>query len=59
MAKRGPKTQAGKAVVRLNAVLSQTPLIPVLEAEEEWQTHRTRRAGTSSRTGSSTSWTWA
>ena len=46
MLKRGPKTDRGKAVVRLNAVrhavLSQTPVIPELETEEDWQAHRTR-----------------
>ncbi len=46
MPKRGPKTDRGKAVVRLNAVrhavLSQTPVIPELETEEDWQAHRTR-----------------
>ena len=44
MARRGPKTDRGKAVVRLNAVrhgvLSVTPVIPVLESEEDWQAHR-------------------
>jgi hypothetical protein len=44
MAKRGPKTEEGKAVVRLNAVrhgvLSTTPVIPDLEREEDWQAHR-------------------
>ena len=44
MAKPGPKTEAGKAVVRLNAVqhgvLSTTPVIPGLEREEEWDAHR-------------------
>src|SRR3990172_5106719 len=46
MPKRGPKTDRGKAVVRLNAVrhavLSQSPVIPDVETEEDWQTHRTR-----------------
>ena len=46
MPKRGPKTDQGKAIVRLNAVrhavLSQTPVIPDLETEEDWQAHRTR-----------------
>lgn len=46
MPKRGPKTSHGKAVVRLNAVrhavLSQTPVIPELETEEDWQSHRAR-----------------
>ncbi len=45
MPKRGPKTAQGKAVVRLNPVrhgiLSLTPVIPLLESEEEWQAHRT------------------
>ncbi len=44
MPKRGPKTDRGKAVVRLNAVrhgvLSVSPVIPVLESEEDWQAHR-------------------
>ncbi len=44
MPRRGPKTDRGKAVVRLNAVqhgiLSVTPVIPVLESEDEWQAHR-------------------
>ena len=44
MPTRGPKTDRGKAVVRLNAVrhavLSQTPVIPELETEEDWQAHR-------------------
>ena len=38
--KRGPKTAAGKAAVRLNplkhGVLSQTPVIPLVEREEDW-----------------------
>ncbi len=46
MPKRGPKTDQGKAVVRLNAVrhavLSQTPVIPEFETEQDWQAHRTR-----------------
>lgn len=37
----GPKTAAGKAVVRLNpmrhGVLSQTPVIPLVEREEDWE----------------------
>ncbi len=45
MAKRKPKTKAGKEVVRLNAVqhgiLSTTPVIPGLEREEDWEAHRT------------------
>ena len=44
MAKRGPKTEEGKAVVRLNAVqhgvLSTTPVIPDVEREEDWDAHR-------------------
>jgi len=44
MAKRGPKTEAGKSIVRLNAVhhgvLSTTPVIPGLEREEDWEAHR-------------------
>ena len=44
MARRGPKTQEGKAVVRLNAVrhgvLSTTPVIPHLENDEDWERHR-------------------
>ena len=43
MTKRGPKTTAGKDVVRLNAVrhgvLSTTPVIPDLEREEDWEAH--------------------
>ena len=43
MAKRGPKTEEGKAVVRWNAVrhgvLSTSPVIPGLEREEDWQAH--------------------
>jgi hypothetical protein len=43
MAKRGPKTEAGKSIVRLNAVrhgvLSTTPVIPDLEREEDWGAH--------------------
>jgi hypothetical protein len=46
MTKRGPKTEAGKSIVRLNAVqhgvLSTTPVIPPLEREEDWK--RTGRA---------------
>ena len=46
MPKRGPKTDQGKAIVRLNAVrhavLSQTPVIPEIETEEDWQAHRNR-----------------
>jgi hypothetical protein len=44
MAKPGPKTAKGKALVRLNAlqhgVLSTTPVIPGLEREEDWEVHR-------------------
>ena len=44
MAKRGPKTKAGKEIVRLNAVrhgvLSTTPVIPDLEKKEDWEAHR-------------------
>ena len=44
MAKQGPKTEEGKAIVRLNAVqhgvLSTTPVIPDLEREEDWDAHR-------------------
>ena len=39
--KRGPKTAAGKAVVRLNpvrhGVLSQTPVLPLVERQEDWE----------------------
>ena len=46
MPKRGPKTDRGKAAVRLNAVshavLSQTPVIPDVETEDDWQAHRSR-----------------
>jgi hypothetical protein len=38
--KRGPKTEAGKAIVRLNpvkhGVLAQTPVLPLVEREEDW-----------------------
>ncbi len=44
MAKPGPKTQAGKKIVSLNAVkhgvLSTTPVIPGIEREEDWEAHR-------------------
>ena len=44
MAKRGPKTEEGKSIVRLNAIqhggLSTVPVIPGLEREEDWQAHR-------------------
>lgn len=40
-AKRGPKTAAGRARMRLNpikhGVLSQTPVIPLVEDESEWE----------------------
>ncbi len=43
MAKRGPKTKAGKKIVRLNAVkhgiLSTTPVIAGIEREEDWEAH--------------------
>ena len=43
MGKRGPKTKAGKNIVRLNAVkhgvLSTTPVIPGIEREEDWEAH--------------------
>jgi hypothetical protein len=43
VAKRGPKTEKGKSVVRLNAIqhggLSTVPVIPGLEREEDWQAH--------------------
>lgn len=39
--KRGPKTEAGRAAVRLNpikhGVLSQTPVIPLVEKAEDWE----------------------
>jgi hypothetical protein len=38
--KSGPRTERGKSVVRLNpirhGVLSQTPVIPLVEREEDW-----------------------
>ena len=41
MAKRGPKTQAGKEAVRFNAaqhgILSESPVIRGFEREEEWE----------------------
>lgn len=44
MAKRGPKTDGGKARVRLNAVkhgvLCNAPVISGAESEEEWEAHR-------------------
>jgi hypothetical protein len=44
MGRGGPKTEAGKSIVRLNAVqhgvLSNTPVIPALEREEDWEAHR-------------------
>ncbi|MEX0801109.1 MAG: hypothetical protein WD379_07830 [Dehalococcoidia bacterium] len=49
MPKRGPSTPAGKAAVRLNAVrhavLSQTPVLPDVESEKDWQQHRARLFG--------------
>jgi hypothetical protein len=43
MAKRGPKTDAGRAAVGLNAlkhgICSATPVIAGLESEEEWEAH--------------------
>jgi hypothetical protein len=46
MPKRGPKTPVGRAAVRLNAVrhavLSQTPVLPEVESEKDWQAHRAR-----------------
>ncbi len=46
MPKHGPRTDQGKAAVRLNAlqhgVLSATPVLPELETEEDWRAHRTR-----------------
>src|SRR5678815_2724615 len=43
MEKRGPKTEVGKANVRLNAVqhgvLSTSPVIPGFEKPEDWQEH--------------------
>jgi hypothetical protein len=39
--RRGPKTERGKAIVRLNpvkhGVLSQTPVIPLIEKQEDWE----------------------
>ena len=44
MAKSGPKTEAGKKIVSLNAVkhgvFSTTRVIPGIEREEDWQEHR-------------------
>ena len=44
MAKRGPKTKAGKAAIRLNAmrhgVLMTTIVVPGLERQEDWEAHR-------------------
>jgi hypothetical protein len=41
--KRGPKTDDGRAAVRLNAVrhgvLATTPVIPGLESAEDWEAH--------------------
>ena len=43
MEKRGPRTEAGKAAVRLNAlqhgIWSASPVVPSLEREEDWQGH--------------------
>lgn len=43
MAKRGPRTEAGKRKSALNAlthgVLARTPVIPGVEAEAEWERH--------------------
>lgn len=40
----GPKSAAGKSVVRLNAVkhgaMAETVVIPFMESEEEWEEHR-------------------
>jgi hypothetical protein len=42
--KPGPRTERGKAVVRLNAVrhgvLSSSPVIPDVEREEDWEAYR-------------------
>ncbi len=42
--KRGPKTEAGKQAVRLNAskhgILSYSPVIPGMESEGDWLAHR-------------------
>src|SRR6266581_3849171 len=40
----GPKTEAGKAIVRRNpirhGVLAQTPVIPLVEKPEDWRVER-------------------
>ena len=42
----GPKTEAGKAVTRLNAakfgIYSVTPVVLAFEREVDWQAHRAR-----------------
>lgn len=44
MGKRGPKTAQGLLNVRYNAIkhgiYAETPVIPLLEHEEDWDTHR-------------------
>lgn len=44
MTKRGPKTAAGRAALRLNAlrhgIISNSPVIPGVESEEDWERHR-------------------
>jgi len=44
MGKRGPKTTQGLLNVRYNAIkhgiYAETPVIPLLEREEDWDTHR-------------------
>jgi hypothetical protein len=44
VAARGPKTEAGRDAVRVNAVrhgiLSTSPVVPGLESYEEWEFHR-------------------
>ena len=44
LARRGPRTSAGKARVRLNAVRHglgvTSPVIPGMENPEDWETHR-------------------
>src|SRR5262249_51882622 len=44
LARRGPKTSAGKARVRLNAVRHgfgvMSPVIPGMENPEDWEAHR-------------------
>lgn len=43
MGKRGPRSREGKLAVRHNAVkhgiMSTTPVIPVIESEEDWERH--------------------